>query len=67
MAIKKIIVELDDRELTFQEFNSVSEFQASEVYLSETNTVAPKVIDAEVIVEPEAPVAAPEEVVTPTE
>ncbi len=52
MAIRKIIVELDDREQTFKEFNSLSEFQASDVFLQETGTAPDKVTDAEVVPDP---------------
>ncbi len=60
MNIKRIIVEVDDTEQTFQEFTSVSDFQASQIYLDSTNSVAPKVSDAEVVADP-APVVAPTE------
>ncbi len=39
MAIRKIIVELNDKEVTFHEFNSIDEFQGSELYKNETQVV----------------------------
>jgi hypothetical protein len=54
MAIKKIIVEMADREVTFHEFNSIDEFLSSELYKKETEVVT----DAEIV--PETPVVVSE-------
>lgn len=56
--IKKIIVEMDDAEVTFHEFNNLTSFQESDVYKQEvapTVEATPVVETAEPVV-PEAPV-----------
>ncbi len=58
--IKKIIVELEDTELTFQEFSTVADFMASDLFKTETATpVAPVEPTPEVAPEvtPETPVS----------
>jgi hypothetical protein len=64
--IRKIIVEMNDAEATFREFNSLAELEASDLYAQEKN-IPVEVTPVETTVEPtpEIPVI-PETPVTPT-
>ncbi len=58
--IRKIIVEFDNAEATFKEFDSLAEFEASDIYTAEKSVPESSPVPTpEAIPAPEAPVEAP--------